>query len=58
MPKTFESRRLYPARSELQQLLWVLFAMLGALLVISYIPAFLQLASAAILGIRPEIASL
>ncbi len=58
MPKTFESRRLYPARSELQHLLWVLFATLGALLVISYIPALLQLASVAILGIRLEIASL
>lgn len=57
MPKTFATRRLYPSRSEQQHLLWVLFGILAALLVISYIPALLEMASVT-LGIDLAIASL
>lgn len=57
LPKTFATRRLYPSRPEQQHLLWVLFGMLAALLVISYIPALLEMASMT-LSTGPAIASL
>lgn len=54
MPKSFAIRRLYPARSGLEPLLWTAFGILVALLLISYIPLLL----AQVTGVNPALAVL